>query len=114
MGKPLAHPSAVRSVLETDGVVPLCRCAVGCGRYIEEKKSSPENARSVFETGVRYVPDHAPLFRVYGDFERRQGNYDRARELYEEAITCDPNYEQAYVVSSSPGAALLGYCGQAV
>lgn len=77
----------------------LPRCV---SSYIEEKSNTPEVARSVFETGLRHVPDHAPLFRVYGDFERRQGNVEKARKLYESAISCDPHYEQVRCSTLSP------------
>jgi tetratricopeptide (TPR) repeat protein len=35
---------------------------------------------------------------VYGDFERRRGDLEAARRLYQTAIDIDPHYEQAYVV----------------
>lgn len=67
-------------------------------RYIEEKAGNHDEARRIFEQGIRQAPDHAPLFRVYGDFERRRGNAETARKLYQTAIKIDPHYEQAYVV----------------
>lgn len=90
---PSIHPITPTHLLTYPSHTP-----VNQHRYIEEKAGNHEEARRIFEQGIRQAPDHAPLFRVYGDFERRRGNAEQARRLYQTAIGIDPHYEQAYVV----------------
>ena len=45
--------------------------------------------RKLFDEALLIDPKHGPVYNAYGNLERREGNADRARQLYEDGINAN-------------------------
>ena len=66
-------------------------------RSLEEKKEAnllskqPDvsRVRNLIEEALLIDPKHGPAYNALGNLERREGNYDRAKQLYEDGIAAN-------------------------
>ena len=55
-------------------------------------------ARQLFETGSRADPHHLHIWQAWGVLEHREGNPNRAREMFQQAVWAQPKGKDVAVV----------------
>ncbi|KAL7465575.1 hypothetical protein ACHAXS_005966 [Conticribra weissflogii] len=56
---------------------------------LENNTANITMVRRLFQEALLIDPKHGPAYNAYGNLERRQGNVERAKQLYEEGINAN-------------------------
>ena len=61
------------------------------------RQNQPEKARQYFNTAVRSNPNNVYAINRFAVFERRQGNFETAETLYQQALSLWPDFADAHL-----------------
>ena len=84
--------TAARDLYSTSLLIKPCAPALVAYALLETRSPVIENqpnvtmVRQLLDEALLIDPKHGPLYNAYGNFERREGNFDKARQLYEDGI----------------------------
>ena len=84
--------TAARDLYSTSLLIKPCAPALVAYALLETRSPVIENkpnvtmVRQLLDEALLIDPKHGPLYNAYGNFERREGNFDKAKQLYEDGI----------------------------
>lgn len=84
--------TAARDLYSTSLLIKPCAPALVAYALLETRSPIIENkpnvtmVRQLLDEALLIDPKHGPLYNAYGNFERRERNFDKARQLYEDGI----------------------------